>query len=86
MGHVDWLSMESCRKVMEVNYFGVYAVIKRFLQLLKRTRGSRIINISSAAGFSGLPNMGVYCGTIHHSSALTLMLLLMLLLSVWGGL
>ncbi len=44
---------------MEVNYFGVIAVIKKFLPLLREKRG-RIINISSISGKSSIPFNGTY--------------------------
>ena len=61
-GFVDWLSMRSVRATMEVNYFAVVSVTKAFLPLLKTTRESRIINVSSAAGFAGFHGGGAYCG------------------------
>ncbi len=58
-GQLDWMSEQTHRKVMEVNYFGTANVIKAMLHLLKN---SRIINVSSAAGITGLPSGGPYCG------------------------
>jgi hypothetical protein len=49
-GNIDWLSMSDLKKVMDINYFGAVAVIKATLPELKKTRNSRIINISSIAG------------------------------------
>jgi len=65
LGYVDWMRMESFRRVMDVNYFGLVTVTKRCLPLLKRTRGSRVINISSVAGLSGLPMFGAYAASKH---------------------
>jgi NAD(P)-dependent dehydrogenase (short-subunit alcohol dehydrogenase family) len=42
-GAIDWLSMETLRKVMEVNFFGVVAVTKAMLPLLKCNPGSRYV-------------------------------------------
>ena len=69
-GFIDWLSMESVRKVMEVNYFSVVELTKRFLPLLKRTRGSRLINVSSCAGVSGFPHGSAYCGKYFISCSI----------------
>jgi NAD(P)-dependent dehydrogenase (short-subunit alcohol dehydrogenase family) len=44
---------------MEVNYFGVIAVIQKFLPLLREKKG-RIINISSISGKSSIPFNGTY--------------------------
>jgi NAD(P)-dependent dehydrogenase (short-subunit alcohol dehydrogenase family) len=61
-GFLDWLSMDAYRKTMEVNFFGVVMVTKGFLQLLKRCKYSRIINVSSMAGHGGFPHGSAYCG------------------------
>lgn len=61
-GLIDYISESTHRRVFEVNYFGTVAVIKELLHLLKKTKNSRIINVSSAAGIAGLPGGGPYCG------------------------
>ena len=63
--------MRVCRKVMEVNFFGLLGVTQAFLQHLKRNRGSRIINMSSVAGVVALPAMSVYAGSKHAVEGLT---------------
>lgn len=40
-GSFDWIPLQTIRKVMEVNFFGVVAVTKAFLPLLKKTKNSR---------------------------------------------
>ena len=62
IGYMEWISMESVRKAMDVNYFGMISIIKAMLPLLKKTKGSRIINISSSAGFGGGAALGAYAG------------------------
>ena len=64
LGAIDWLSLESIRKTMDVNYFGLIIVTQLFMPLLKKTKNSRIINVSSAAGVAGLVYFGSYCGLI----------------------
>ncbi len=61
-GFVDWVSMKSVRATMEVNYFALVFCCKSFLPLLKTTKHSRVLNLSSAAGFSGFPGGSGYCG------------------------
>ena len=63
-GGIDLMSSRSCRQVMEVNFFALFEVTRAFLPLLKQTKNSRIINISSAAGFTGSHQMGVYTGEL----------------------
>ena len=50
LGYCDWLSLSTFRLAMDVNYFGTVMVTKAFLPLLKQTKHSRIINLSSLAG------------------------------------
>jgi len=64
-GLVDVLPMETMRKVMEVNFFGVVKVTKAMLPLLKKCKHSRIINISSIAGFLSAPCMSAYDASKH---------------------
>lgn len=63
-GNIDWATVDAFRKTMDVNFFAVVAMIKATLPLLKRTNGSRIINLSSMAGFYGNEGMGAYAGKI----------------------
>ena len=64
-GYVDWMSMDIFRNVMEVNYFAPIRLVKQFLPLLKRSRGSRIINICSVAGMNSSALLGPYAGSKH---------------------
>lgn len=61
---LDWFSMDSFRKCLEVNFFAVVKVTKTFLPLLKKCKDSRIINLSSCAGFMGSQNLTAYSGKI----------------------
>ena len=65
IGYMEWISMESVKKAMDVNYFGMISVIKAMLPLLKKTKGSRIINISSSAGLGGGAALGAYAGVSY---------------------
>lgn len=64
-GFMDWISDSSIRRAMEVNYFAPVSIIKLFLPMLKKTKGSRIVNVSSVAGFCSIPNGGAYCASKH---------------------
>ena len=61
-GFVDWMTMDSARKVFDVNFFSILTMSQTFLPYLKEVKRSRIINISSAAGFASIHNGGIYCG------------------------
>jgi NAD(P)-dependent dehydrogenase (short-subunit alcohol dehydrogenase family) len=65
LGSTDWMQMSSIAKVMDVNYMGTVRVTKGLLPMLKKTRESRIINISSVAGLGGAQIMGAYCASKH---------------------
>ena len=65
IGYVDWMKMDSFRSVMDVNFFGLVAMTKAMLPILKRQRGSRIINISSMAAFLASPGFGGYAASKH---------------------
>ncbi|MEI2696028.1 MAG: SDR family oxidoreductase [Saprospiraceae bacterium] len=55
---------------MEVNYFGVIAVIQKFLPVLRQKQG-KIINISSISGRSSMPFNGTYCASKFALEAIT---------------
>ncbi|CAF4187375.1 unnamed protein product, partial [Rotaria magnacalcarata] len=59
-GFIDWTSMDTMRKLMDVNFFGHVAMTKKFLPLLIAKRDSRVINVSSIAGFLAEPSMAAY--------------------------
>mmetsp|Transcript_176 Transcript_176/g.218 ORF Transcript_176/g.218 Transcript_176/m.218 type:complete len:347 (+) Transcript_176:38-1078(+) len=66
LGNMDWLSMGDIKRVMDINYIGTVSVIKATLPELKKTRNSRIINISSIAGLgNGMPFFGAYSASKH---------------------
>lgn len=64
-GPLDWISMDIYHKVMDVNFFGHVQVTKLMLPLLKRQKHSRIINLSSIAGFYCSANLSAYGASKH---------------------
>lgn len=48
---------------METNFFGPFRLIRAVLPHLRAQKPCIIINISSAAGFDGLPTCGLYAGS-----------------------
>ncbi|CAF4229556.1 unnamed protein product, partial [Adineta steineri] len=62
-GYIDWVSMQTMRKIMDVNYFGHVTMTKRFLPLLIAKRDSRVINICSVMGYTSPPGMSSYCAS-----------------------
>ncbi len=51
------------RRVFETNYFGALEVIKAVLPTMRNQRSGMIINITSIAGYMGLPYRGIYSAT-----------------------
>lgn len=64
-GCLDWTPVSLYRQCMEINYFAVVAISQAFLPLLKRCPNSRIINLSSLAGFFGGCMLGPYSASKH---------------------
>ncbi|UJR32566.1 hypothetical protein I4U23_020027 [Adineta vaga] len=62
-GHIDWITTESMRQIMDINFFGHVDMTKTFLPLLVSKRGSRVINICSVAGFISPPSSSAYCAS-----------------------
>lgn len=44
------VSLETLRKTFDTNFFGVIAVTKTFLPLIKKSKSGRIVNVSSGLG------------------------------------
>jgi NAD(P)-dependent dehydrogenase (short-subunit alcohol dehydrogenase family) len=59
-GYIDWVSVESMRNVMDINFFGHVAMTKTFLPLLITKRDSRVVNVCSIAGFISGPANSAY--------------------------
>ncbi|CAF1421141.1 unnamed protein product [Rotaria sordida] len=59
-GYIDWVSVETMRKIMDVNFFGHVTMTKKFLSLLIAKRDSRVVNICSVAGYLSKPGMSAY--------------------------
>ena len=53
------------KEQMLVNFHAPVEMIKACLPLMRKSGGSRIINVSSAAGFFAVPTMGLYAASKH---------------------
>lgn len=62
-GPIEETPTEEMRRVFETNFFGAIEVIKSVLPVMRRQRSGQIINITSIAGYMGLPYRGVYSAT-----------------------
>ena len=61
-GPTEWTTLDSFRRMYDVNVLGLVAVTKSVLPLIRKGRG-RIVNVASIAGRMGLPNQPAYCAT-----------------------
>jgi short-subunit dehydrogenase len=59
-GALEELSMDEAKAQFETNFFGIMRMVKAVLPLMRQQERGQIINISSLAGFSPIPFMGVY--------------------------
>ncbi|SDM38951.1 oxidoreductase [Bacillus sp. OK048] len=64
-GFVEEISMEEYRKQFETNVFGVFAVTKAFLPLMRKQGQGCIINISSISGKVAFPGLSPYIASKH---------------------
>lgn len=62
-GPIEETPDEEIRKVFDTNYFGVINVIKAVLPTMRKQKNGFIINITSIAGYMGLPYRGIYSAT-----------------------
>lgn len=62
-GYVEEVSMDEWRRQMETNFFGLVAVTKAVLPVMRSQREGLIINVSSVSGLSGFPGYGPYAAS-----------------------
>lgn len=56
---------ERVRAMFEVNVFGVFAITRAVLPIMRRQRRGHILNVTSVGGLIGYPASGYYCGSKH---------------------
>jgi NAD(P)-dependent dehydrogenase (short-subunit alcohol dehydrogenase family) len=59
-GAVEELPMEEVKKHFDTNFFGPISVMQAVLPIMRNQKSGLIINITSIAGYMGLPFRGVY--------------------------
>jgi len=62
-GSVEETAIDDLKKVFEVNFFGMVRTIQKVLPVMRKQQSGTIINISSIAGYTGLPFRGYYSAT-----------------------
>lgn len=56
---------DEIRRLFDANVFGLFALTRAVLPVMRRQRRGHIINISSVAGFIGYPGSGYYAASKH---------------------
>jgi NAD(P)-dependent dehydrogenase (short-subunit alcohol dehydrogenase family) len=59
-GAVEELPMDEVKKHFDTNFFGPISVMQAVLPILRKQKSGLIINITSIAGYMGLPFRGIY--------------------------
>lgn len=62
-GFVEDFTLDELREQFETNFFGAVTVAKAALPVMRPQRAGRLIFVSSANGFLGLPGLGAYCAS-----------------------
>ena len=62
-GPIEETPTDKMRNVFETNFFGAIEMMKAVLPQMRKQRAGLIINVTSIAGYMGLPFRGIYCAT-----------------------
>lgn len=63
LGHLEEISLQDFRWLMDINFWGVVYGATYFLPLLKKEKRAHIVNTSSLLGFFGASGQGAYCAS-----------------------
>ena len=62
-GPIEETPTDEMRRVFETNFFGAIEVIKAVLPQMRKQKSGLVINVTSVAGYMGLPFRGIYSAT-----------------------
>ncbi len=62
---IQRMDMAACRKMFDTNLFGAMQCIQNVIPVMREQGSGCIINVSSVAGFIGVPYMAAYGATKH---------------------
>jgi len=62
-GPIEEILIKDVKKVFDTNFFGHIDVIQSVLPIMRENKSGLIINITSIAGYNGVPFVSVYCAS-----------------------
>ena len=63
LGAVEEVSDAEARSVFDLNVFGLLALTRAVLPVMRRQRSGKLVHIGSRSGFEGEPGVGLYSAT-----------------------
>ena len=62
---LQYMDMNACRRMFDTNLFGAIQCMQQVIPVMRKQGTGCIINVSSVAGFIGVPYMAAYGATKH---------------------
>lgn len=70
-GFFEQVPLETYRRQFDTNVFGVIAVTKAVLPLMRQQKRGKILNVSSVSGLIGFPGLSAYVASKHALEGLS---------------
>ena len=71
IGAEECVTIEEAQRLFDVNFFGLLRLTQAVLPAMRQQRSGHIINISSGAGVSGIPGLGLYSASKYALEGLS---------------
>jgi NAD(P)-dependent dehydrogenase (short-subunit alcohol dehydrogenase family) len=70
-GFLEQVPLETYRRQFDTNVFGVIAVTKAVLPIMRQQKRGKILNVSSVSGLIGFPGLSAYVASKHALEGLS---------------